>query len=416
MDKDLGSRKMIKINLVTLVLSSAIVLAFVVPKENPPSKKPDLDYRIQLDVISSGFDGESSWFHPRSAAIPGKIPTIVFTMQKWMVTRSDVFFPLWLTYSNDLGKTWSRITEQPNSLGRRLETGGVEVGISDFTPKWHAKTGTVLGTGHTVRYFDNRLIAGSARQTIFSVYDCSSHTWAPWSALKLPDDPKFYSEGAGSTQRVDLPGGDILLPVYHKKKGTEIYSASVFLCSFDGKTLVFKKQGNEIVLPRDRGFVEPSITVYKNRYFLTLRSNESAHVAVSADGLHFNKPKEWRFDTGEVLGSYNTQQHWVTHSDGLYLVYTSKREDNNNVARNRAPLFIARVDPGKLEVIKSTERVLVPNKGAQLGNFGVMNLNEKETWVTTSEGMSNGTAYGADNRVYAARIIWNKPNKSWNKQ
>ena len=31
-----------------------------------------LDYTIQLDVISSGFDGESCWFHPRAGVIPGK--------------------------------------------------------------------------------------------------------------------------------------------------------------------------------------------------------------------------------------------------------------------------------------------------------------------------------------------------------
>ncbi|MFC7524268.1 hypothetical protein ACFQRK_09960 [Parapedobacter sp. GCM10030251] len=66
--------------------------------------------------------------------------------------------------------------------------------------------------------------------------------------------------------------------------------------------------------------------------------------------------------------------------------------------------------------MRRTEQILVPNKGAQLGNFGVVNVNQHETWVTTSEGMprKNPTQFGADGRVYAARIRWAKPNTTWN--
>jgi len=78
---------------------------------------------------------------------------------------------------------------------------------------------------------------------------------------------------------------------------------------------------------------------------------------------------------------------------------------------------MARVDPEKLVVIRATERELVPNKGAQLGNFAVVDVNAHETWVTTSEGMRPGNSekYGANGRVYAARILWDKPNEIWNR-
>ncbi|HEY0769292.1 MAG TPA: exo-alpha-sialidase, partial [Sphingobacteriaceae bacterium] len=66
----------------------------------------------------------------------------------------------------------------------------------------------------------------------------------------------------------------------------------------------------------------------------------------------------------------------------------------------------------RLAIIRKTEKILVPNKGAQLGNFGVVNVNKNETWVTTSEGMSQGGDYGADGRVYAARIMWRTPNQN----
>jgi len=147
-----------------------------------------------------------------------------------------------------------------------------------------------------------------------------------------------------------------------------------------------------------------------------MRNDLAAYVSVSADGLHFSEPRKWTFDDGADLGSYNTQAHWVTHGDGLFLTYTRRGADNDNVARHRAPLFIAQIDPVQLVVVRATEKILAPNKGAQLGNFAVVDVNERETWVTTSEGMAPAvqTKFGANGRVYAARLIWEKPNRAWN--
>jgi len=79
------------------------------------------------------------------------------------------------------------------------------------------------------------------------------------------------------------------------------------------------------------------------------------------------------------------------------------------------------VDPERLCVLRETERVLVPDKGAQLGNFGALNASPGESWVITSEGMHGDAeepmnldlseSRGADNRVWLARIVWNKPNR-----
>ena len=155
--------------------------------------------------------------------------------------------------------------------------------------------------------------------------------------------------------------------------------------------------------------------------FLTMRNDRTAYVAASDDGLHFGPVKRWRFDDGSDLGSTNTQQHWVTHSDGVLLSYTRKGANNDHVFRHRAPLFIAQVDPEKLQVIRSTEQILIPERGAGLGNaFGVTEVNANETWVTTAEWMQGpkgilmpGNQYGSDNRIYAARILWKKPNHDW---
>src|SRR5690606_19978488 len=126
-------------------------------------------------------------------------------------------------------------------------------------------------------------------------------------------------------------------------------------------------------------------------------------------------PKPWCWDDGSDLGNYNTQQHWVTHPQALYLVYTRRGANNDHVFRHRAPLFIAQVNPHTQQVIRSTERVLVPERGARLGNFGVTKVTDHETWVTVTEWMQKGgrdpvippdNPHGADNSVYVARIQW----------
>lgn len=379
-----------------------------------------LNYTIQLDLLSKGFDSTGYWFHPRAGAIPGKVPTVVLTMQKWLLNTNDVFMPLNEIRTHDLGKTWTKPVAHTATLGRQPEPNNVQVGVSDYTPKYHQKSGKLLGTGHTVRYIGTEHAPNPPRTTAWSVYNAATHTWSNWADLIMPNIPKFYNIGAGCTQRVDLPNGDILLPVYYKlnaePQGTMKLAATVVRCKFDGKNLTYVEHGNEMTVPNGRGFAEPSLTKFKDKYYLTLRNNDLGYVATSKDGLHFDKPKTWRFDDGQDLGSYNTQQHWVTHSNGLFLVYTRRGANNDHVFRHRAPLFMAQVDPKRLVVIRSTEKILAPNKGARMGNFGVINVNENETWITTAEGMAQGgQEYGADNHVYAARIIWQKKNKIWNK-
>lgn len=145
---------------------------------------------------------------------------------------------------------------------------------------------------------------------------------------------------------------------------------------------------------------------------MTMRADNRGSVARSKDGLHFEEAVSWTWDDGSILPNYNTQQHWVTHRDGLFLVYTRIAENNDHVFRHRAPLFIAQVDPDRLCLIKETERILVPERGARLGNFGVVDVNDLETWVTVCEWMQpvGCEQYGSDNSLFAARIRWNQPN------
>lgn len=81
-------------------------------------------------------------------------------------------------------------------------------------------------------------------------------------------------------------------------------------------------------------------------------------------------------------------------------------------SENRVPLFMAQVNPEKMCVIRETEQILVPERGARLGNFGVTDVSPEETWVTVSEWMQpkGVEKYGSDGSVFVARIHWDKPN------
>lgn len=409
---------------VTLICTCHCLISRNLNADGPPT----LDYQIEVTKALSGYDGKTCWVHARAGTIPpstaanaGTLPIVVVTMQKLDITGSDVFFGLHDVRTDDFGKTWVGPREH-QTLRRVAPRAGVEIVPCDFTPKWHQQSGKLLGTGATFWYDTktNKIIHHSASETAYSVYDPQTRGWSQWKSLEMPPEAQFEFSRAGCTQRYDLPNGDILLPLYYNKLTDPLHTSTVARCQFDGTTLKYVEHGNAMSHPSGRGFAEPSLTKFGNWFYLTLRNDDFAAVTRSRDGLHFESPKPWTFDDDKPLGSYNTQAHWVTHSDGLFLVYTRKGAGNDHVFRHRAPLFIAQVDPERMVVLKKTERIITPERGAGLGNFGVTTVNENETWVIVTEWMQTwgpkliipvDNKYGADNTLYISKIKWSKPNQ-----
>lgn len=342
-------------------------------------------------------------------------------MHQLRISDSDVYYPIHEMRTDDGGKTWTGPVSQAAAFGRRPKPNNVEEGISDFWPTWHARTGTLLGTGHTIRYRDDTLTPHPRpRATAYSVYDPEAREWSPFRKLETPDEPLFFMEGAGSTQRVDLENGEILLPTYAGLPETAQgrfnvqYVSFVMLCTFDGETLEYVKHGDTLTLPEGRGFTEPSLVRFGGTYLMTLRNDQHNFITRGADGLHFEQVRRLKFDDGSDLGSYNTQTHWLTLADRLYLVYTRRGADNDHIPRHRAPLFIAQFDPDRLCVIRDTEQIAVPERGARLGNFGITKIRENESWITVAEWMQTTRPnphdstvcekYGSDNSVFVAKV------------
>lgn len=377
-------------------------------------------FTIDLTVAREGFDGTFCWFHPRVATIPragrdGK-PAVIMTLQKHLLPGDDYYSGLYWMRTNDLGTTWTD-PAPIKELGWQTEPGNITWAVCDVTPGWHAPTEKVLAIGHTVRYKDGALIpCPRPRETAYAVYDPKTNVWNTWKILKMPDGDKFFSSGAGCAQWLVKDDGSLLVPLYVTPKSPDPMAcsmATVARCTFDGSTMSYIEHGDEITLDIPRGCDEPSITHFKGRYYLTIRNDQRGYVTVGKDGLHFDPIRPWTFDDGKDLGSYNTQQHWVTHSDALFLSYTRRGANNDHIMRNRAPLFIAQVDPERLCVLRDTEKVLMPERGATLGNFGAANITPDESWVTDAEGMFFPEIYkarGAKGAVFVSRVIWSKPN------
>ncbi len=383
-------------------------------------EKSPPEYSVKLDVITHHWDGVYNWTQARVAAIPGMgkagSPRLILTMQKWFVKHSDFYSGLYTMYSDDLGATWSAPQEQP-ALGWRYGKDSVIIGICDFTPGWHPPSGKLLAIGHTVYYKPGGQLLGPQRprSTAYAVYDPVKDQWSPWQQVEMPDKHKFFNSGSGCGQWLVKKDGTLLIPAYFKAESdtTNCYASTVLHCRFDGQKIIYLEHGDELTLDVPRGVYEPSLTYYHGRYYLTLRNDIKAYVTVSDDAMHWEKIRPWLFDDGTELGSYNTQQHWVTHRDGLFLVYTRKDPSNRHIPRSRAPLFMARVDPGKRIVLKSTETILIPERGVMMGNFGASWITEKESWVTVGENMypPENLDRGANGSVFAARIRWTEPNQ-----
>ncbi|HCO26837.1 MAG: sialidase [Gimesia sp.] len=376
---------------------------------------------ISKETLFRNRDGSGvTWFHPRGCMVPGANGGATFLMNLQEIGGSDYFGPVHCCESNDRGKTWTKPAPIP-ALDRDPVKGhlGLQAGVCDVTPQYHPQTGTVLALGHVVFYRGPRFAKGDqlARYPVYAVRDKAGQ-WSERKILKW-DDPRgseIYTNNCG--QRFVMPNGDIMMSFTFGANKQPRMVAGV-RCAFDGSELTIREVGPPLKNQVGRGLLEPSITRFQDRFFMTIRAEDGhGYVAVSPDGLNYKRQTAWAFDDGTPIGMSTTQQHWLTHSDALFLVYTRKDQTNANVIRWRSPLWVAQVDPEKLCLIRETEQVVLPlvgdgvnnpNQVALMGNFAVTNVSPQESCITVGEWMPRHKAKGD---VLLSRIKWNQPNRN----
>ena len=367
---------------------------------------------VTKEVLRAYGAPGGTWFHPRCCLVPGEKPQLLMTLQG--ISGSDFFGPVHSTVSGDLGRTWSKYAAVPPLGWEKLETGGHEA-VCDVTPEYHAATQSVLALGHNVFYQTKNFSKNQPpRWPVYAVW--KDGKWGPRRKLDW-DDPRgsyIYSNNCG--QRVNLPDGDVMMSFTFGVKDKPRAVCGV-RCSFDGHELKIKAVGPELTNAKGRGLLEPSLTKFDGKFYLTLRAeDERGYVAVSEDGLIYAPKKAWSWEDGAPLVMSTTQQHWLTHEKGLFLVYTRKDVYNTGVIRWRAPLWMAEVDTEKMCLIRSSERVVLPligdgvkagQKVAINGNFGVANISPTESLITDGSWCPKDDNKG---ELALARVIWSTPN------
>lgn len=379
------------------------------PLKAPPR---DLIRSTNVETIFRGSLGPDkkplgkTWFSTRCGIIPGR-PTPTALMLMAEITGSDYFGPVMQTESTDWGKTWSEPTPVPG-LGRRElnDDKKTQITVCDMVPEYHAKTGTVLAMGHDVYYRGGSLIHPQPpRKSVYLVRKADG-SWTPLRNLEWDDPRGAFIYTCNCAQRVNLRDGDVLVPI-SAGATSDSRSALVLRCGFDGENLTVRSVSNELKSKKGRGFLEPSLTEFGGKYWMTLRAEDNhGHVSVSDDGATWSKPVAWQFDDGTPIAMSTTQQRWMTHDLALYLVYTRKDETNAGVMRWRAPLYAALVDPRTLRLIRATERVVLPLVGdgvkdgkhvPHYGNFHVTRANPNESWITVGD--YSVTSFRGDTRL-----------------
>lgn len=375
---------------------------------------------VSKHTIRSNRDGSGiTWFHPRACMIPSAQGKPVALMNLQEIGGSDYFGQVHWSISDDLGRTWTD-PAPIDALGRDPVAGneGLTAGVCDVVPQYHPQTGSVLAMGHVVFYRGPKFARGDqlARYPVYSV----RHKDGTWSERRILewDDPRtasIYSNNCG--QRVVMPNGDIMMSFTF---GPEVNNRMVagVRCTFDGEYLRIAEVGPPMHNKVGRGLLEPSLARFNNKFFLTMRAEDGhGYVAMSDDGINYSNKTAWAWDDGQPIGMSTTQQHWLPHSDGLFLVYTREDKSNSNVIRWRSPLWVAQVDPDSLCLIRETERVVLPLVGdgvddadqvAIMGNFNITNASQDESWITVGEWIPRGSGNGD---LLLAKIQWAKPNR-----
>ena len=89
-----------------------------------------------------------------------------------------------------------------------------------------------------------------------------------------------------------------------------------------------------------------------------------------------------------------------------------RRNSKRCAAAKMSRLFIAQFDTQAMCVIRSTEQIAVPERGARLGNFSCFIENEQSAYVVAAEWMQSIKGkdwrycmeFGSDNSIFLSHI------------
>jgi len=360
---------------------------------------------IELLDFHNFASSEHCWFHPAVASLhDGRL---FATTQK--INGSDFYGCPVFAISSDQGKHWSPLTEIPAFNCRKISGTPFFEGVADVRP-FTMQDGTVAAFGCTTFYtvkgnasWDKQAPANHLPgRAVYAIWSPKTEEWSERRILELPGVERTFRTAC--TQTVLLGQDKILLPIYLDSgevcdfcgQQSPRYASMTAVYRKNGCDFEYMAQSNLLELPVLRGCVEPSaVQCIDGGFALTLRA-EDGHMyrAVSTDGLGWRDLRPWCWDDGQAIETSSTQQHWLQLGKKLYLVYTRRDDDNSDIMRFRAPLYIAEAEAKSAILYHASERVLFPRQAVNgveglFGNFHCTQLNANCALVTDSAAFFN---------------------------
>ncbi len=375
-------------------------------------------FNIELLKFWTGND-TPHYFHP---AVCQAASDWVMTMQTFN-GAGDTYGPVEYATSIDQGQSWS--SPQPLiALKSTVLDGGVKEGIADVRTFYHAPTKSLIALGSTTYYGAEKCLLENpnfdrqkySTRPVYAVRNAQGE-WSERRELTHSAFAACCDWRTACTQIVILANGDLLIPIYYTpEQATAPCAVATLHCSFDGENITVNKVGKRVASGACTSyFVEPSMVQFADKFLLTLRTGEQrGYMAVSDDGLSWHNVSTWDWDDGEPLLTTNTQQHWLKLKGKLYLVYTRSADDNQDVMRWRAPLFMAEVDTDKLVLKRHTEQIVLPlirkdNLPYISGNYHVSSItadlatvSDGQLWYRVEKGATPAEDYIAEYDSFVA--------------
>ena len=222
--------------------------------------------KIKVENIYTSKD--SLFLQARSAIIPHETDTGFLVTQSIYGYGTHSYGDLYVLKKSTCSKNWIRPTKI-EELTRRSVSNELVKSFGDVTPVWHNNTQTVLCTGKSsfAKSIDTNNPVGTRKrvdietmkEVAYAIYYPGEDKWSQFKKVILPvkleNGDDFVEANAGCTQRVDLPDGDVLLPIRYKNN--VYYVSTVIKCFYDGNELKYKNHGSLLSINQGRGLYEP---------------------------------------------------------------------------------------------------------------------------------------------------------------
>ncbi len=367
---------------------------------------------LKIENYDFWTGNESENYFQPAISVTADPDQLIMTLQAFSGI-GDTYGPVEYSLSNDAGKSWSTPMPIP-TLGHRNINSQITEGVSDVRPFFHVTNNTVLVIGCNSFYgAKGNLCNGQGEAVekyrqlpVYAIRDADGN-WSERGELSHPFFAECTDWRVACTQIVMLPNGKLLIPIYYMSDSSNgRYSSCTLLANYDGRKITVETVGPPIESIAGRGMLEPSLIHFGDTFYLTLRAEDGCgYIAKSNNGLDWEPRTPWCWDSGEQLMMSTTQQHWLTLGNKLYLFYTRKTTENQDVMRWRAPIFMAEVDTIKGCLVEATEQVVLPLRRKAgspylLGNFHVNNLSpdrgmisDAPIWYKVTKGATSADDY-----------------------